>query len=61
MGCHLFRRLSGQIVSNCEKQEVDDDISTDTLKKATVSYSEKLTGMIIWGHSSFLKSLFFLK
>ena len=40
MGCHLFRRLSGQIVSNCEKQEVDvdDDISTDTLKKATVLF-----------------------
>jgi len=47
VGCHLFRHLYGQIVSNCEKQEVDDDISTDTLKKATVSYSEKLTGMSI--------------
>ena len=38
MGCHLFRHLFGQIVSNCEKQEVDDDISTDTLKKATVLF-----------------------
>ena len=30
----FFRHLFGQMVSNCEKQEVDDDISTDTLKKA---------------------------
>ena len=31
----FFRHLFGQMVSNCEKQEVDDDISTDTFRLET--------------------------
>jgi len=42
----FFRHLFGQMVSNCEKQEVDDDISTDTFRLETGGYI--YTGKTYW-------------